>query len=152
MARININSILSQFGDTTPTTGVPGLLRDIIVLQSKLNDLENQDFYFQKGHVSQQQQLANMEAEYAAMVELANGHEVDFFLEGISEAETKINYYHTRNCTLPIFGKIILESQSLSEISRYKDAIEAKGIFGKLKPLDELMEDEAALRLVFNQR
>jgi hypothetical protein len=129
-----------------------GLLRDILCLQDKLNHLSQQDFYFQKGQESQQQKLNSMKAEYDQMVETANGNEVDFFLEGIIEAETNINHYHTRACTLPIFAKIILEAQALSRISRYRDAIEAKGLFGTLKPLEEVMEDEAALLRVFSAR
>jgi hypothetical protein len=115
-----------------------------------LNKLDQQDFYFQKGQESQQRNLNSMKAEYARMLETANGNEVDFFLEGISEAETNINHYHTRACTLPIFAKIILEAQALSRISRYKDAIEAKGLFGTLKPLEEVMEDEAVLLSIFS--
>jgi hypothetical protein len=152
MSKIQFDRILPLFTDKTSTTGVQGLLRDILCLQDKLNHLSQQDFYFQKGQESQQQKLNSMKAEYDQMVETANGNEVDFFLEGIIEAETNINHYHTRACTLPIFAKIILEAQALSRISRYRDAIEAKGLFGTLKPLEEVMEDEAALLSIFSAK
>jgi hypothetical protein len=149
MSKIHFDHILPLLTDKTSTTGVQGLLRDILILQDKLNNLDQQDFYFQKGQESQRQRLDGMKAEYAQMVETANGNEVDFFLEGISEAEANIDHYHSRACTLPIFGKIILEAQAIARISRFKDAIEAKGLFGTLMPLEEVLEDEAALLRIF---
>lgn len=142
MSKIHFDRILPLLTDKTTTTGVQGLLRDILILQDKLNHLGQQDFYFQKGQKSHRERQDGMKAEYALMVETANGNEVDFFLEGISEAEANIGHYHTKACTLPIFAKIILEAQALSRISRFKDAIEAKGLFGTLKPLEEVMVDE----------
>ena len=96
MSKIYFDRILPLLTDKVSTTGVQGLLRDILILQDKLNNLDQQDFYFQKGQKSHRERQDGMKAEYALMVETANGNEVDFFLEGISEAEANIGHYHTK--------------------------------------------------------
>lgn len=51
----------------------------IIVIQSKLDNLDKQDFYFQKGRKSNEKRLDEMKVEYSRIVEFVNGNDVDFF-------------------------------------------------------------------------
>lgn len=81
MAKISFDRIVPLLVGIAPADGVRSLLREIIVLQAKLDSPERQDFYFQKGRKSNEKRLEEMKVEYSRIVELVNGNDVDFFLE-----------------------------------------------------------------------
>ncbi len=130
--------------------GSLGLLREIIVLQAKLDNIDEQDFYFQKGKDNHISHLESMKMKYAQMVETVNKNSVDYFLEQIKESESKMNEICSRGSTYPVFAKVLVQGTSISQIKYFQDLIQLKARFGTLKPLDELMKDENALMEIFS--
>lgn len=149
MPKIRLQRILPLLSGALPENGTQSLVRDILVLQGKLDRLSEQDFYFQKGRESHQRRLDKMKEDYAQIVETANGNDVDFFLEGIREAELKMQEICSPESRHPMFAKAFVEAASNSKIIHLQDLLHAKSLFGKLKSLDELVKDEASLLKIF---
>jgi hypothetical protein len=82
MPKIQFSHILPVLIGASSACGIQALLREILVLQAKLEDFHSQDFYFQKGQESHQRRLVKMEVEYALIVETANGEDMDISLKG----------------------------------------------------------------------
>lgn len=149
MAKISFDRILPLFKEQQPANGVHGLLREIIVIQSKLDNLDKQDFYFQKGRKSNEKRLDEMKVEYSRIVEFVNGNDVDFFLGQIKDAEELFRKVCSPGSTQPVFAKIMVDANTKSRIRFFKDLIQVKGQYKNLKTLDELMKDEQALMKIF---
>lgn len=149
MSKISFNRIVPLIAQSPPADAVQSLLREIIVLQAKLDHLDQQEFYFQMGRKSHESRLENMKTEYSRIVDLVNNHEVDYFLGLIREAETKFQEICSRESKHPVFVKVAVDAQLTSEIVYLRMLIQAKGDYGKLLPLHELMQDERALLKIF---
>jgi len=149
MSKISFNRIVPLIAQSPPADVVQSLLREIVVLQAKLEHLDQQDFYFQKGQKAHESRLENMKAEYSRIVDLVNSHEVDYFLEQIREAEEKFHKICSRESKHPVFVKVLVDAQLTSEIDYLRMLVQAKGDYQKLLPLQELMQDEQALLKIF---
>lgn len=147
MAKISFDRIAPLLVGIAPTDGVRSLLREIIVLQAKLDSPERQDFYFQKGRKSNEKRLEEMKVEYSRIVELVNGNDVDFFLEQIEDAERKIKAIEAKGY-LSSIDRLAYNSFH-SQVEYFKSLLQAKGQYKNLKTLDELMQDENALMEIF---
>jgi len=150
MSKTSFNRIIPLLTKQEHSDGALGLLREIIVLQAKLDNIDEQDFYFQKGKDNHISHLESMKMEYAQMVETVNKNSVDYFLEQIKESESKMNEICSRGSTYPVFAKVLVQGTSISQIKYFQDLIQLKARFGTLKPLDELMKDENALMEIFS--
>lgn len=149
MSKISFNRIVPLITQSPPADVVQSLLREIVVLQAKLDHLDQQDFYFQKGRKSHEARLENMKAEYSRIVDLVNNHEVDYFLGLIREAEAKFQEICSRESKHPVFAKVLVDKHINPEIAYLRMLVQAKGDYGKLLPLHELMQDERALLKIF---
>lgn len=147
MAKISFDRIVPLLKEQQPANGVQGLLREIIVLQSKLDNIDKQDFYFQKGRKSNETRLDEMKVEYSRIVEMVNGNDVDFFLGQIKEAERKIKAIEAKGY-LSSIDRLAYNSFH-SQVEYFKSLLQAKGQYKNLKTLDELMQDENALMEIF---
>lgn len=147
MSKISFNSIVPLLLESSPANVVQNLLREIIVLQAKLDRIGEQDFYFQKGQRSHEKRLEKMKSEYRQMVELVNNNDVDFFLEQIREAERKIKAIEAKGY-LSSIEKLAYDSFH-GQVEYFKSLLQAKGQYKKLKALDKLMEDEQTLITLF---
>lgn len=147
MAKISFDRIAPLLVGIAPADGVRSLLREIIVLQAKLDNLDKQDFYFQKGQKSNEKRLDEMKVEYIQIVEMVNNNDVDFFLEQIEEAERKIKAIEAKGY-LSSIDRLAYNSFH-SQVEYFKSLLQAKGQYKKLKTLDELMQDEQALMEIF---
>ena len=148
MSKIAFDRIIPLLTRQEHLDGVLGLLRDIIVLQAKLDNLDRQDFYFQKGKTNHVARLETLKSEYAKIVETVNGNTVDYFLEQVRIYESNIQKLTSKGY-LNTIDQMAL-SMMKGEISKYNNLLHAKGRFGTLKPLDEVMEDESGLVEVFS--
>lgn len=149
MAKLSFNSIVPLLAEPLPTDGVLNLLREIIVLQAKLNNIDDQDFYFQMGKKAHQGRLDKMKSEYSHIVELVNNNAVEYFLDQIKEAEETFRCFCSRESNHSVFVKVMVDDRTRSQISYFKMLLQAKGQYKKLKTLDELMQDENALIEIF---
>ncbi len=149
MSKISFNAVVPLVVASSPADVVQSLLREIIVLQAKLDGIGKQDFYFQMGLKSHETKLAELKAEYDRIVELVNNHDVDYFLEQIKEAEEKLQQICSRESNHPVFAKVLTEAHLKAEIAYLKMLIQAKGQYKKLMPLDEIMHNQNALLEIF---
>ena len=150
MSKISFNSIVPLLTKQEYSDGALGLLREIIVLQAKLDNIDEQDFYFQKGKDNHISHLESMKMEYAQMVENINNNSVDYLLEQVKESESKMNEICSRESNHPVFAKVLVQGTSTSQIKYFQDLIQLKARFGTLKSLDELMKDENALMEIYS--
>lgn len=150
MSKILFNSIVPLVTESSPVNGVQNLLREIIVLQAKLDRIDEQDFYFQKGRKSHETRLNQMKVEYSRIVELVNNNDVDYFLEQIKAAEEIFRKVCSLESTQPVFAKLMVDANTKSQIRYFKDLIQIKGQYKKLLTLDELMQDEQVLMDIFS--
>lgn len=148
MPKIAFDRIVPLLTTQEHLDGVLGLLRDIIILQAKLDSLDRQDFYFQKGITNHIAHLEMMKRQYAQIVETVNGNSVDYFLEQVRTYENNIQKLTSKGY-LNTIDQIALGMMK-GEISKYNNLLHAKGRFGTLKPLDELMTDESGLMEIFS--
>lgn len=148
MSKISFDRIETLLVGIAPADGVRNLLREIIVLQAKLDSSDRQGFYFQKGRKSNEKRLEEMKVEYSRIVELVNGNDVDFFLEQIEDAERKIKAIEAKGY-LSSIDRLAYNSFH-SQVEYFKSLLQAKGQYKKLKILDELMQDEQAIVDIFN--
>lgn len=149
MSKISFNAIVPLVVASSPADVVQTLLREIIVLQAKLDGIDKQDFYFQMGRKSHETKLDELKAEYGRIVELVNNHDVDYFLEQIKEAEEKFQQICSRESKHPVFVKVMVDAHLNAEIAYLKMLIQAKGQYKKLMPLDEIMHNQNALLEIF---
>lgn len=149
MSKISFNAVVPLVVASSPADVVQSLLREIIVLQAKLDGIAKQDFYFQMGHKSHETRLVELKSEYDRIVELVNNHDVDYFLEQIKEAEEKFQQICSRESNHPVFAKVLTEAHLNTEIAYLKMLIQAKGQYKKLMPLDEIMHNQNALLEIF---
>lgn len=148
MSKISLNRIIPLLTNQEHLEGVLGMLRDILVLQDKLDNPERQDFYFQKGipnHVSHLEALKN---KYAKIVEIVNSNSVDYFLGEVNDYNNKVQKLTSKGY-LNTIDQMAL-SMMKGEISRFQNLLGIKRRFGTLKPLDELMKDEKFLMEIFS--
>jgi len=150
MSKISFNRIVPLLTKQEHSDGALGLLREIIVLQAKLVNIDEQDFYFQKGKDNHISRLESMTMKYAQMVANINNNSVDYILEQINEAESKMNEICSRESKHPVFVKVSVHVNSISQIKYFQDLIQLKARFGTLKSLEELMNDENALLEIFS--
>lgn len=148
MSKIAFDRIVPLLTKQEHLDGVLGLLRDIIVLQAKLGNLDRQDFYFQKGKTNHIARLESLKRKYAQIVETVNGNSVDYFLERVKTYENNIQKLTSKGYlnTTDQMALVMMKS----EITKYNNLLHAKGRFGTLKPLDEVMEDESGLIEIFS--
>lgn len=148
MSKIAFDRIIPLLTKQEHLDGVLGLLRDIIVLEAKLDNLDRQDFYFQKGKTNHIARLESLKRKYAQIVETVNGNTVDYFLEQVKTYENNIQKLTSKGY-LNTIDQMALGMMK-GEISKYNNLLHAKGRFGTLKPLDEVMEDESGLVEIFS--
>lgn len=149
MSKISFNAIVPLVVASSPADVVQSLLREIIVLQAKLDGIGKQDFYFQIGLKSHETKLAELKAEYGRIVELVNNYDVDYFLEQIKEAEEKFQQICSRERNHPVFAKVLTEAHLNAEIAYLKMLIQAKGQYKKLIPLNQIMQNQPVLIQIF---
>ena len=137
MAKTSLDRIIPLLLKQEPLNGVLGLLRELIVLQEKLNAIDEQDFYFQKGIANHTKRLESLKRQYAQIVETVNDNTVDYFLDKVIECESKVQKLTSKGY-LNTIDQIALTGFK-REISKYKNLLHIKGQYGKLGPLDELI-------------
>lgn len=147
MSKISFHSIVPLLVESSPVNGVQSLLLEIIVLQAKLDHIEEQDFYFQKGRVSHEKRLDGMKSQYSQIVELVNANDVDFFLEQIKEAKRKIKAIEVKGY-LSSIERLAYDSFN-DQVEYFKSLLQSKGQYKKLMTLDELMKHEQLLVKIF---
>jgi superoxide dismutase len=150
MSKISLNRIIPLLTKQEHHSGVLGLLQEILVLQDKLDNLDRQSFYFQQGIHNHTAHLNALKRNYAQIVETVNNNSVDYFLEKIKGDEEKFKQICSRKIKHPIFVKVMVDAHINSEIAYLKMLIQAKGKFGTLKPLDDLIQDKNALLEIFS--
>lgn len=150
MSKISFNAIVPLVVASYPADVVQSLLREIIVLQAKLDTIDEQDICFQKDQKSHEKKLDEMKVEYSQIVELVNNNDVDYFLEQIKEAEEIFRKVCSPGSSQPVFVKLMVDANTKSQIGYFKDLIQIKGQYKKLMTLDELMHDEQVLLDIFS--
>lgn len=150
MSKISFNAVVPLMVASSPADTVQTLLREIIVLQAKLDGIDKQDFYFQMGRKSHEKRLDALKAEYGRIVDLVNNHDVDYFLEQINEAEEKFQQICSRESKHPVFVKVMVDAHLNAEIAYLKMLIQAKGQYKKLTPLNQITQNQQALLEIFS--
>jgi hypothetical protein len=128
--------------------GVFGLIREIIVLQCKLDNLDEQDFYFQKGQENHRDRLESLKEEYARLLEMINNNGVHFFLEQLAGKENDIRKITSKR-GISTHDQIALRALQ-DQIEEYQNILHIKGKLGGLKPIDEFMSNEYILKEIFS--
>jgi hypothetical protein len=144
MATFSAHEVISLLN---PQTGILEVLRAAILLQAKIESSETKDFYFQKGLPAHRAKLEELKKRYAEAAALVNDNNVDFFVGKIGECREKIAEIETNfrlNTTFQMAMQLLNQ-----QIDYYTDLLGIKGRLEYLKPYDELVQDEAALLVVF---
>ncbi len=150
MSVISFNKVVPFITETPASGGICELLRSVLVLEARLKNPVGQDFYFDKGRQNHMFRLEYMKKQYAEAAEYANSHSVEDLESEIQKRKEGIRHLETGDCKHPVFVKVIINVNYKSKIRYCESLIEAKTLFGKLLPLDELVRNEDALRLVFS--
>ena len=150
MAKISFDRLVPLLTKQGPFDGVVGMLREIIVLQAKLDNLSGQDFYVQKGKGSHVKHLAALKRQYAQIIEMVNTNSVDYFLEEIGQAKDELLWVCSPESPYPIFAKRIVHASLHAKIGCLNDFLYIKGKFGRLKNLEKVSEDKGILMEVFS--
>lgn len=149
MSRISYDRIIPLLVGQQPTSGVIGLIREIIVLQSRLENTDAQSFYFQKARKSHQAKLDKMKARYSHIAEIINNNDMDFFIIKVNEFEGKLQKIKSEGPSG--FIKRFTCDMLQNDIDYGNDLIQIKNQFGRLKNLDELFEDEESMMKIFSE-
>lgn len=149
MSRIKLSRLMPLFLKQGRSEGVYGLVREIIVLQCKLDNLEEQEFYFQKGQENHRDRLESLKEEYARQLELVNNNGVDLFLDQIASKENDIRKISSKQ-GLSTHDQIALRALQ-GQIEECQNIVHIKGKLGGLKPIEELMSNEYLLKEIFSQ-
>lgn len=70
---------------------VAGLLREILVLQAKLEKAEQQSFFFRKSIAAHRRRLESLKKDFEQLKDVINKHQLEEFLEWKNEAEIEYN-------------------------------------------------------------
>jgi len=128
--KIRLERILPLLSGTLPKNGTQSLVRDILVLQGKLDRLSEQDFYFLKGAESFRRKLDGMKEQYALIAKMVNENTVDDLLSLKTEIEDKASQICSPKSNHPVFAKLLVRDVTTHEINLIQDAIQIKAKFG----------------------
>jgi len=148
MNRISYDRIIPLLVGQQSTSGITGLIRDIIILQSRLENPDSQSFYFQKGMKSHQAKFNEMKVRYNDIAKIINHNDMDYFKAKIHEHEVQIQKIKSDGYIG--FMKRFAYQCIQSNIDYNNDLIQIKNQFGKLKNLNELLEDEESMMKIFS--
>lgn len=96
MSVISFNKFASLISETSSSGGLCGQIRSILVLQYRLDHLEEQDLYFQMGRKNHGERLAEMKKQYDAAINYGNSKTVVELFAETENAKDTINFLHTQ--------------------------------------------------------
>jgi len=79
--------LLIHQGKQEHQDSVNKLLREILILREKLQNTDDQSFYFKKGMEYNQNRLKRLEAEYEDIREILSNNSIDDFNEKINQLQ-----------------------------------------------------------------
>lgn len=110
---------------------------DMIVLQHKLDHVNEQSDYFKMAIKSHKDNLDDMKFRYNQFVDLINNNTESYFLLKIQELEDKLQYIKTEY--QPSFNMALLSHWTQKNINYYKEILQLKTQFvDKLQISDNL--------------
>lgn len=141
------DTLISFLEAFEPTNEVQTLLRNIVLLEAKLGD-EQQDVSFQKIKDKQIEFLNLSKEKYALLIEVVNDGSLEQFTSHIQKVKDEIKKFTSEHKMNSITGQKVNSLNGQLEATKSFKA--AKEKYGTLKPLDELMKDEKVLMEIFS--
>ena len=128
--------------ETNPTDVISTLVRDIIVLEEKMNNAEEQSFYFQMGLGVHAHKLNALKADYKKYRGLINENSIDYFISRLNNAREKLYKVEEGNRTNPSFIHFLAKAGCKSDVTELENLIYAKSKYKTLKPLKEYLDNK----------
>jgi hypothetical protein len=120
--------------------GIRDLILDMLVLDEKLQDVENQSVYFRWAVEANRERLVRLIKRYEGLRKEYNRMAVDDLLELIKKEEEFVI-----PSSFPLHGKQILKSRQLHLINKYRDYLSLKSEVPELPAFDDLKRDESLI-------
>lgn len=147
MSKITTDRLLPFLAKQTQNDFIRKLIIEIITLEDKLNNVETQSWYFQKGEANHRLRLKRLKSEYKKMMEIININEPDFFIGKITDNEKTIQEMNAKNY-LGFINRFCL-ANATSDLYFYKTLLEYKNKFHVVKSFEEIKKDETFLKMIF---
>jgi chromosome segregation ATPase len=116
------------------------LISEILILSDRLENIEEQTFYFKKGFDSAQERLELLKKKYNKLINEVNNTTVDELLSRISEREERVEHWSNSKSSYTIKGMAVYSIKSYIEYLR--KLIFLKGKYGNLKPIEDYSQEE----------
>lgn len=140
------DTLISFLEGFEPVNEVQTLLRNIVLLQVKLDS--EQDAFVQQTKDVQTEFLNLSKEKYALLVEVVNDGSLEQFNSHIQRIRDEIKQFTSEHEMNSITGQKV---NSLNgQLEAAKSFKSAKEKYGTLKPLDDLLKDEATLMQIFS--
>ncbi|MCZ2102211.1 MAG: hypothetical protein LC107_11805 [Chitinophagales bacterium] len=144
---IKANKIIPLFTDTetaeNKSNSVIRLILEYCKIKSKLNDVENQSWYFQKGLQSNRDRLARIIKEYKSIRRNFNKSTVDDFIEVINDCNSQIEQLLSKR-GMGLIDQMVYHSR-VSRKNFYNELIQLKSLTPTLMPIYHYYENPEAL-------
>jgi len=142
------DTIISFLKDYEPVNEVQTLLRNIVLLQAKFEMNAEDDLLFQTSKEMQSKLLDMSMKKYALLVEVVNGSSLEQLNSHVEKVHSEIKKFASEHEMNSITGQ---KANTLnSQLEATKSFKNAKEQYGTLKPLDEILKDEATLLEIFS--
>ncbi len=141
------DTLISFLEGFEPTNEVQTLLRNIVLLEAKLGD-EQQDVSFQKTKDKQIEFLNLSKEKYALLIEVVNDGSLEQFTSHIQKVKDEIKKFTSEHEMNSITGQKV--NALNGQLEATKSFKVAKEKYNTLKPLNELMKDEKVLMEIFS--
>ena len=148
MSRISYDRVIPLLAGQRPASRSNRTYQRYYRLTVQAGESDIQSFYFQKGLKSHQAKLDKMKAGYKDIAEIVNNNDMDYFIAKVHKLEDQLQKIKSEDHAL--FIKIFACETLQNDIDYCKDLIQIKNQFGKLKNLDELLEDEESMMKIFS--
>lgn len=135
---IKLTSIEDLLVKSKNESSLENIIIEYSTLKQKVENSDNQSWYFQKGLEASNQRLSSLNNDYEEIRELFNESTIDDFIERINE-----NYSITSSYEGKSMGAIQLMyySYKLSESRFYNELIRLKSKTGLLMPIGYYLEN-----------
>lgn len=147
---ISQDKILPLFVKKTERIDMIGsLVREILVLEERIGNIEGQSFYFQMGLRSQTNRLNELRKTYEKYRALINKNTVDYFTRRLKDAEAVYRRCESECRMRPNVINLIAMSGCEANVVEWENLVRAKERYDLLRPLDEYKDGNVELSVFF---
>ena len=150
MSIVSYESVISLMVDCTPADNIQNLLRKLLVLQSRIKQIKDQDAEFISELETHKSNLVKLKRKYNIMRRYINHSGVKFFISQIEYHKKKKAEICFIGSGHSAFAMGLVDSYCRSEIGYFTRLIEAKQKYENLPSLIALLKDQNMLIDLFS--